>query len=339
MRIRLSNVYGTAPLHIDQAYVANRGAGPAVSGGVKLRFHGGEDVTIAPGGEAISDPVNFQVKPRSDLAISLYVASAVASTAHLQQRSAIYFARGNVAGQPEISTGEGPKNIWASWLFLSAVEVSGSSDRHAIVAFGDSITDGLGVDGDKAASWPDRLYERLTAAHTSLAVINAGITGNRLTRPAQWPPFGEMGLIRFDRDVLAQPNVSAVIVLIGINDIGQSAKGQYDYASAEEIEAGLTKLVERAHQRGVKIYLGTLAPFKGAKDGYYTEEKEALRQAVNGWIRANRGGDGYADFDKALEDPNNKGQMRPDYDSGDHLHPSSKGAQAIADAIPQNWFE
>jgi len=94
-----------------------------------------------------------------------------------------------------------------------------------------------------------------------------------------------MGLIRFDRDVLAQPNVSAVIALIGINDIGQAAKGQADYASAEEIEAGLTKLVERAHQRGVKIYLGTLAPFKGAKDGYYTEEKEALRQAVNGWIR------------------------------------------------------
>jgi len=338
VRIRLSNLYGKAPLHIAKAYVANRRDGAGVSGGVSLRFKGGEEVTIAPGADVVSDPVTFAVKPGSDLAISLYVPDAVAATTHLQQRSAIYFAHGDVADRPELSAGEGPKDTWASWLFLSEVEVSGSPDRHAVIAFGDSITDGLGIDGDSATSWPDRLYERLSAAHKSLAVINAGITGNRLTRPAQWGPFGEMGSTRFDRDVLEQPRAAAVIVLIGINDIGQSAKGRDDYASAEEIEAALTRLAERAHKRGLKIYLGTLTPFKGAKDGYYSEEKDVLRRAVNGWIRGQKVSDGVADFDKALDDPANAGQMRPAYDSGDHLHPNSKGARAIADAIPLTWF-
>jgi lysophospholipase L1-like esterase len=338
VRIRLSNLYGKAPLHIARAYLANRRGGAGVSGGVALRFKGGDGVTIAPGADVVSDPVTFAVKPRSDLAISLYVPDAIAATTHLQQRSAIYFAHGDVADRPELSASEGPRDTWASWLFLSEVEVSGSPDRHAVIAFGDSITDGLGIDGDSATSWPDRLYERLNAAHKSLAVINAGITGNRLTRPAQWGPFGEKGSTRFDRDVLEQPKAAAVIVLIGITDIGQSAKGRDDYASAEEIEVALTKLDERAHKRGLKIYLGTLTPFKGAKAGYSSEEKDALRRAVNGWIREQKVSDGFADFDKALDDPANAGQMRPAYDSGDHLHPNSNGARAIADAIPLTWF-
>lgn len=338
LRIRLSNAYGTVPLHIDQAFVANRLGGANVSDSVRLRFAGTDDVTIAPGATVVSDPVEFAVKPESDLGISLYLADAVASTGHLQQRSAIYFARGNVAADPAITPGEGPKNTWSSWLFLSEVEVSGSHDTGAIVAFGDSITDGMAIDSDSATSWPDRLYDRLVKDHRPFSVINAGITGNRLTRPGQWGPFGDKGLDRFDRDVLALPNVAATIILIGINDIGQSARGHYDYVSAEDIEAGLAQLTARAHTRGLKVYLATLVPFRGAKDDYYTDDKDALRQAVNAWIRTNAEIDGFVDFDKALDDPANTGQMKLEYDSGDHLHPNSKGAKAMADAVSLDRF-
>ncbi len=338
VRIKLSNAYGTVPLRIDQAFIANRRSGSTTDPASQLRFDGSANVVIPAGGYVLSDPLSFNVKPQTDVAVSLYVSNAAASTAHLQQRSNIYFAHGNVAGQSEIATAAGPENTWASWLFLSEIEVADSGKVGTLVAFGDSITDGLGTTSDTGSSWPDRLFERMKSAPARISVINAGITGNRLTRPGQWPPFGDMGLIRFDRDVTNQPNVTSVFVLIGINDIGQTAEGRSDYVSPEEIESGLSQLAARAHEHGLRIYIGTLLPFKGAKDGYYSDDKNILRHAVNDWIRQNRQMDGFVDLDKALRDPKDPEQLRPEYDSGDHLHPNNSGAQAIADAIPLNWF-
>jgi len=338
VRIKISNAYGTAPVHIDQAFIAERISGSKTQEPVQLHFQGAQSIDVPAGGEVLSDPASFTVRPQADLAVSLYVPDAKASTGHLLQRSNIYFAHGNVASHTDIVTADGPENTWASWLFLSEVEVTRPDATQTIVAFGDSITDGLGTTSDAAASWPDRLFERLKPVDGHISIINAGITGNRLTRSAQWAPFGEGGLVRFDRDVLSQPGVAWVIVLIGINDIGQTAAGNPDYAAPTEIEAGLTQLAARAHEHGVKFFAGTLLPFKGAKDGYYSDEKEALRQTVNKWIRQNKSFNGVVDLDKVMQDPSDPAELRPQYDSGDHLHPNNDGAQAIADAIALTWF-
>lgn len=334
VRITLSNAYGAAPLHVDAASLAHRVAGAETDTPVALTFGGAPDATIAPGASVISDAANFAAAPQSDLAVSLHVAQGVLSTGHFLQRSAIYFAQGNVTAATPLSPGNGPASNVASNLVLSRVDVAGGVETGLIVAFGDSITDGFAVKGDAGLTWPDRFYDRLKAGKRKLAIINAGITGNRLTRPPQWAPFGDMGLKRFDRDVLEQPGLRDVIAMIGINDIGQSAIGRWDYASAEDIENGLSQLIDRAHARQVRIYLATLTPFRGAKDGYYTDDKEAIRQQVNAWIRKNDKADGIADFDKALDDPASSGQMNPVDDSGDHLHPNANGAAAMANAVP-----
>jgi lysophospholipase L1-like esterase len=186
------------------------------------------------------------------------------------------------------------------------------------------------------------LYARLRDAKIErYSVANAGIGGDRLLHDGSWPPFGTAALARFDRDVLAQPNVKAVILLIGINDIGQVGAGApaEEQVSAEDLERGLAQLAERAHERGIRVYAATLTPFKPtAFKGYYSDEKDVVRRAVNGWIRQAKVFDGVADFDKALEDPSAPGQLRPAFDSVDHLHPSAAGDKAMAEAIPLDWF-
>lgn len=342
LRIRLSNAFGGNELHIAKVAIADREAGSSIKAGTSapLTFGGKADVTVAPGGYALSDPIAFDVAPQSDLAVSLHVAGSVPlATVHLTQRKAAYFAAGDAVDAVTFPTitppATGDQGLW-----LSEVEVAQSPARGVVVAFGDSITDGAGPKADTNAPWPDVLAGRLIKAKMPLAVINAAITGNRLLHAGSWAPFGTAGVARFDDDVLSQPNVKAVVVLIGINDIGQYGAGAQEPADAQQIETGLAQLAARAHENGVRIYIGTLTPFKATtiKD-YYSDAKEAERQTVNAWIRSNSGFDGIADFEKALDDPANPGHMRPEYDSGDHLHPSIAGDAALANAIPLNWFK
>jgi len=341
-RIRLSNAYGKTPLSIDAAAIARRdmtggkGGSAIVTGTSRpLTFSGKAAVTIPAGAWVLSDPVVLDVPQASDLAIDLHVAQGEADTAHVIQRDAVYAASGNVVGQTDLNLLKPPAN--GLWLWLSEVEVSGGPAMGALVAFGDSITDGFHQKPDANTAWPDVLAARLAAAGHPMGVINAGISGNRMLHDGQWPPFGQAGLARFDRDVLAQPNVTSVIVLLGINDIGQVTQGATDpdYVSAEALEAGLTQFAERAHERGLKAYVATLTPFKVTTiKNYYDDDKEAIRVAVNAWIRAQTVFDGVIDFDKAIEDPANPGHMRSEFDSGDHLHPGAAGEAAMAQAVP-----
>jgi len=343
VRIRLSNAYGTKPLHIDAVAVARRASGSAIVAGssVPVTFSGQTDVTVEPGAYVLSDPLAFDVPAQADLAISLYVAAPTpADTVHGTQRDAVYAAPGNVVNAESLPT-ETALPTGQDWLWLSEVEVAQSPAHQTVIAFGDSITDGYALKPESNADWPDQLAARFQAAGLPLSVVNAGISGNRLLHNGQWAPFGVAGLARFDRDVLAQPNVKAVIVLIGINDIGQVVKGVNDdeFVSAKAIEHGLSQLAERAHERHIQIYAGTLTPFKDTtiKD-YYSDKKDAERRAVNDWIRRNTVFDGVIEFDRAVEDPAAPGHILPAYDSGDHLHPSAAGDTAMANAVPLDLF-
>jgi lysophospholipase L1-like esterase len=211
-----------------------------------------------------------------------------------------------------------------------------------VVAFGDSITDGAASTADTNNRWPDHLARRLLSQGIKMAVLNAGIGGNRVLNEATVPPgvdvravgAGINALARFERHVLSQPGVTHVIVMEGINDIGNAR--QNPTPTAEDLIAGHKQLIEQAHARGLKIYGATLTPFWGA--AYFTEVGEAKRQALNEWIRNGKTYDGVVDFDKATRDPNDPKKLLEKYDSCDYLHPSDAGYKAMGDAIDLSLF-
>ena len=290
-------------------------------------------------GLVVSDPVNLDVDALSDLAVSIYLPQpSAATTMHLLALQTSYIAAGNgdftaAADLPGAST-------TTAWHFLTGVDVSARSA--AIVALGDSITDGANSTTDANLRWPNVLAARL---HGRLGVADQGIIGNRILHPTE-PQFGNLfgpaALARFDRDVLAQAGVGYVIVLLGINDIGHpgSAAPPTEEVSAAEIEAGHLQFIERAHEKGIKIFGATLTPFEGTTiAGFYSPEKEVKRQAVNHWIRTSGKYDAVIDFDAAVRDPSHPARMLPAYDGGDHLHPSDAGQTAMGNAIPLRLFD
>ncbi len=343
VRLRLSNAYGTQPLHLDGIRLARRDTGSRIDLGsdVGITFNGRPEITIPPGAYVLSDSVPVTVKPDSDLAVSIYVkAETPLTTVHDIQRGALYVAPGNQTDATELPTAGVDLGVGRAFPWLAEVEVSGSAQRGVLFTFGDSITDGYGIDPDAGKTWPDILSARLHAAKIPLSVVNAGVSGNRLLHHGQWARFGEGGLARFDRDVLAQPNASAVVILIGINDLGHAqGPGSDGYVSADDLIDGMAQLAARAHERGLRVYAATLTPFKNTvfKD-YYSDEKEGRRQALNAWIRKSPTFDGVFDLEKAVEDPANPGQLLPAYDLGDHLHPNTAGDTVIGNAIPLSAF-
>ncbi len=344
VRLRLSNAYGTTPLKLEDIHVAKRVSGSRIdpASDTAVAFNGRNSVTVAPGAYVLSDPLPMEVAVDSDLAISFYVPGETPlATVHDIQRGALYMADDRASTAAELPETKTDIGIGNAFPWLAEIEVSGSPAKAALITFGDSITDGYGITPDQGRTWPELLSRRLHEADIPLSVVNAGLSGNRLLHHGQWARFGDGGLSRFDRDVLAQPNVSAVIVLIGINDLGHAqGPGSDGYVSAEDLIDGLSQTAARAHERGLKIYAATLTPFIGTVfEGYYSDEKESRRQTINAWIRHQTVFDGVIDFDKAVEDPVTSGHLRPDYDVGDHLHPNDAGAAAMAAAIPLGLFD
>jgi lysophospholipase L1-like esterase len=278
----------------------------------------------------VSDPVDLAVPALGDLVISVYVpGDSGPPTQHGTGLHTTYISgAGNFAGQTTFAA----ERTTTSWYFLSGVHVLAPEDTGLIVAFGDSITDGATSTNDTNSDWPSQLARRLRAAGiNNLAVVNQGISGNRVLGDGA----GVSALARFERDVLTQPGVKYLIFLEGINDIGGLARGG-DAVTAEAIIEIYKQMIARAHMRGIKVIGATLTPYEGA--GYYSENGEVIRSAVNQWLRTTGMTDGLIDFDAATRDPQNPRRLRPDYTIRDNLHPNDAGYKAMADAIDLSLF-
>jgi lysophospholipase L1-like esterase len=336
-RVVLSNEFGTDPLNIAAAQVSLIGAdASAPSASIPLTFSGSPGMIVPPGAIVVSDPVAKKIPALSDLAISLYLPAQTISvvTQHGYADQTNYEATGNQLAAATLTT---PKEN-SSWRFLKAVEVEAPAASAAIVAFGDSITDGAASTKNANARWPDVLARRLQADKKTngFGVLNTGIGGNRVLHDGTGPS----ALARFDRDVIDQAGVRYVIILESINDIGHIARNPTPAdpaVTADQLTAALRQLVIRAHAHGIKIIGGTLTPYTGA--GYFSPEGETIRQAVNAFIRKPGNFDGVIDFEATTKDPANPSTFNPAYDHGDHLHPSDAGYKAMGDSIDLKLFE
>jgi lysophospholipase L1-like esterase len=350
VRVRLSHRHGDRPALIGQATVALREeAATAVAGTVRtLTFGGRQEVTIGPGRDVTSDPVRLRVRSGRDLLVSLHVPEVVESpTEHFVTNQTGYLAPSGSGNRAADEAGSAfvqqTRHAFSvGWYFLTGVDVLAPRRTGAVVAFGDSITDGFQVAGsgpfedpeviDRNARYPDFLAARLRRAGVAQSVLNSGISGNRVLADADTPwPYGDSALTRFGADAVRLPGVTDVIVMEGLNDLGND-----DALPARELVAGLRTLVRRAQRAGLTVHLGTLPPTGGARDGegHGSEATARRRQAVNRWIRTSGVADSVVDFDRALRDPADPSRLRPAYDSGDHLHPSTAGYRAMARAVP-----
>jgi lysophospholipase L1-like esterase len=337
IRIRLSNVFGTRPLVIGQASVGAVASGGALSGpAYPVKFAGRGSVRVPVGQEVVSDPVPLAVTPLEDIAVSVYVPGATGpATYHLFGQQDNYIAPGDHLTDPGDAAFT-TRTI--SWFFLDGVDVlSGAKRAGAVVAFGDSITDGIGSADGANDRWPNFLARRLDAQYgdAAPAVIDEGIGGNRVLNPSAC--YGQSGVARFSRDVLDQPDVRDVIVLEGINDIGYSGGADIGCVapntdvSAAQIIAGYKTMIAEAHAHGIRIFGATLTPFESS--WLWSPEKQAKLDAVNHWIRTSGAFDGVADFARAVADPNDPAYLNPADDGGDGLHPNDAGYAAMAGAI------
>jgi len=332
LRIHVSNRLSAKPVTIARAFVGLDQTGPRVVAGTNhaVSFGGQASLTMAAGGEAVSDPVSLGFKPFEKLAVSLYVAGTTGpSTEHLDGQQTSYATPPSTGDQTAEESGRGFVKTTTERYYLDGVDVQALGSVGAVVALGDSITDGEGGPPDLDDRYPDALARRLLAGSTSanLTVLDAGISGNRVLADGQAGGAGQSALSRLDRDVIGAAGASDVIVLEGINDIGAGV-------TAAKVVAGLEQLVTRIHGAGMQVLLGTLSPIAGIKlPGYGTHAAERARLAVNRFVRRPNAADGYVDFDRALRDPTDRSRLNPAFDSGDHIHPNTAGRQAMADAV------
>jgi lysophospholipase L1-like esterase len=340
VRVVLSNEYGTRPLTIGEAHVAISDGGAKIAAGSDrvLTFGGLRTVIIPPGAPVVSDPVELPLAALASVAVSLYLPDATPfATWHNDARQTAFLVSGNKTAEVEIKPDERP----VARALLTEILVDAPAAARAIVAFGDSITDGDCSTIDANRRWPDVLAERLVnAGGPPVAVLNQGISGAKVLADR----MGTNALARFDRDVLAQPGVDTVIVMIGINDIGWAGAkllSPHDPpASVERIIAGYRQLIDRAHMHGIKVIGATLTPFEDAFKGafdpladFYSPEKEKARQAVNRWIRDSKSFDAVLDFDALVREPKRPARMQAGFSCADHLHPSDAGYKKMAESI------
>jgi lysophospholipase L1-like esterase len=336
VRVELSNAFGAKPLVVGGAHIALRSKDSAIVAGSDraLMFNGKASTTIPPGAVMLSDAVDLDVPKLSDLAISVYVPgdTGPASSHALGLHTTYISKEGDVTGQAEFADATTSQ----SWYWLSSVDVMAPPAAAAIVAFGDSITDGATSTPNTDRSWPSVLAQRLAAnpATANIAVVNQGISGNQVLADGA----GVSALARFDRDVLSVAGVKWVMIMEGINDIGIGSRqgAPAGAISADALIGGLRQMIERAHTHGIKVIGCTLTPYGGA--GYASEAGEVIREAENNFIRTSGAFDAVVDFDMATRDPANPKQFLSGYNLTDHLHPNDAGYKAMADSIDLSIF-
>ncbi|MFI1393633.1 SGNH/GDSL hydrolase family protein [Streptomyces sp. NPDC020681] len=330
LRIRLSNAFGERPVTFGAAFAGVQAQGAQLVPGTnrRLTFSGSRTVTLAPGEIRYSDPLSGQVKAQSNLSVSLYVQSAGGpATGHGMALQTSYSAAGDHAGEENSDAYDA---VTGSWLYLDALTVEAPSGTGAVVALGDSITDGWQSTVDRNRRWPDYLARRLQTSPDSTVrgVANEGISGNKVLTDGA----GQSALKRLDRDVLSQSGVRTVVLFEGVNDIKA-----HDGPTAADMIAGYREIVARAHAAGKCVVGATVLPFKGWSE--WSPAGEAVRQEVNAFIRTGGEFDAVADFDRVLRSPYDAERMLPTFDGGDHLHPNDKGMQAMADSVPLKSLE
>jgi lysophospholipase L1-like esterase len=345
-RVRFTNEYGTKPLVIGAATLALADSqGVIEAHSIRpLTFSGKRSVTVPPGSPYLSDPVRLDAQSLARLSISLYLPDDTGPcTCHgVGMQTAEVSGAGDFTDEPFT-----PTTTMQARAFVSGVEVETSEPAKAIVALGDSITDGVGSTVNANRRWPDLLAERLTArkGRVHWGVVNMGISGNRVLNDGA----GQSALARFDRDVLSVPGAAYVIVFEGVNDLGISyghftgplaaafkSLSTGGHVTAEAMIAGYRQIIDRAHERGLKVIGATIAPYEGAS--YYSAEGEAVREQINRWIRTGGAFDGVLDFDAALRDPADPKRIATPLQAGDHLHGSDAGYEAIARSIDLALF-
>ena len=339
LRVRLSNVFGTAPLVVDAASVAllrQLGSADLQPGTLRpLRFLGEASVTIPAGAEYLSDPVELDVAAGGDLALSLHFLQEPArQTGHPGSRSRSYVVAGNQVMAEQWADAQAVER----WYQIADVEVRAPKAVGAIAFIGDSITDGYGVQADTNSRWTDFLFQRLQREHfPAMGLVNTGIGGGRLLRDG----LGPNAVARFERDVLTRAGVTHAVVQIGVNDLGVPHRNGEDDAPYRarllaDMKLGLSNLAERAHALGICVLMGTLTPNAGSEYYHFSADNERDRQALNAWIRSSALFDAVADFDAATRDAAQPDRYAALAESTDGLHPGLGGRQAMAAAVPLN---
>ncbi|MEV5875224.1 SGNH/GDSL hydrolase family protein [Streptomyces sp. NPDC052101] len=330
LRIRVTNAFGDRPLTLDSGYAGLRARGAALRPGSnrRLTFGGARTVTVPAGAAAWSDPLPGSWPAGTDLAVSLHTPGATGpATGHRLALQTSYTGKGD-------HTGEENARNWGrttgSWWYLDAVSVRTTrTDSGAVVALGDSLTDGRRSTADRNHRWPDYLARRLTASGTDIkGVADEGISGNEVLADGA----GQSALDRLDRDVLSQPGVRTVFLFEGVNDIKA-----HTGITAARLIAGYQEIARQVHRAGECLDVATVGPFKGWPE--WDPAAESVRQQVNRFLRTSRDFDAVTDFDRVLRSPHHPERLLPSFDSGDHLHPDDKGMRALADAVDPDHLE
>jgi lysophospholipase L1-like esterase len=328
LRVRFSNAFGAKPLTIFSAHVATPAGGAAirVESRKPLAFGGRSSVTLPQGAPVVSDPVDFDLDPLSDLAVTVHVKDPTdVVTGHPGARCTSYLQAGDAVAEPDLPRAARTTH----WYYLCGVDVDApDAEAAAVAVLGDSITDGRGSPTDGNGRWTDHLARRLHEGEGTarVGVLNQGLGGNRLLHDG----LGPNALARLDRDVLSQPGVRWLIVLEGINDLGTRS------ATARDLIGAYEQIIRRAHARGIKAYGATILPCEGSF--YFNPKLEAARQEVNAWVRGSGRFDAVIDFDAATRDPQKPSRLSAVADGGDHLHPGPKGYQIMAGVVDLKLF-
>ncbi len=326
IRLKLSNIYSMQPVEIRSIYIAHAKDSSDIDAKTAQYFKFGNSYkTVIPAGKQIvSNALKFKLRNLERVAITInYTSAPEIPTVHMGSRTTSYIMKG-VTNAHSNFTKAFRENHWYN---ISGIDVyTMSNNMSAIAIIGNSITDGKCSTDNAQNRWPDVMSEMLQLKHkiTNQGVLNLGIGNNRITVPGG---FGALAKERFDRDILMQSGVKKVVIFEGVNDIGAARSGSSETVARKIIES-IQGMMKKAKARKMKVYLGTITPFKGA--GYYTHFHEAARLYVNDWIRSQaKNVDGILDFAKLLQDPNDDRRMKREYASNDWLHPNPTGYKAM----------